>query len=95
MVSMCPSLVWVQTSSILRFGLLKTADPYCLCRVSATSFIPGMVGRCCAGLMWVSCMQSMSKRLAIVANISAVHPEKPSMLIETIDSAGPERGRYL
>lgn len=95
MVSICPSVVWVQTSSIARFGLLNTADPYCLCRISATSFIPGMAGRCCVGPVWVSCMHTMSKRLAAVASMSALHLEKPSILIEAIDSAGPEEGECL
>ena len=32
--------VWLQKSSFLRFSLVKTADPYMLCRIPATSFIP-------------------------------------------------------
>ena len=87
MVSICLSVLWVQTSSIVRFGLLNTADPYCRCRISATTFIPGMAGRCCAGPMWVSCMHTMSKRLAAVASMSALHLKKPSILMEAIDSA--------
>ena len=84
MVSICPSVMWVQTSLIARFGLLNIAHLYCLCRIWATSFIPGM---------WVSCMHTMSKRLTAVASMSALCLEKPSILIEAIDSAGPEGGR--
>ena len=95
MASICPSVVWVQTSSIARFGLLNTADPYFLCQISATSFIAGMAGRCCAGPMWVSCMHTMSKRLAVIASMSALQLEKPSMLIDAIDSAVPDGAECL
>ena len=84
-----------ETSSIARFGLLNTADPHCLCRISATSFIPGMAGRCCAGPMFLSCMHTMSKRLAAIASMSSLQLEKPSMLIDAIDSAVPDGAECL
>lgn len=60
MVSICPSAMWVQTSSIVRFGLL---------------------------------IQLI--RTVCVASMSALHLEKPSMLIEGTESAGPKGRKCL
>ena len=43
-VSKWSSELWVWTSWIFRVGLLKMAEPYCQCRISAISLIPGMIG---------------------------------------------------
>lgn len=40
-------------------------------------------------------MQTRSKHLVAVASMSALHLEKPSILMEAIDSAGPKGGDCL